>query len=134
MKNSRIRLEFKGSCLKQDKVTFTPNNVFILFLVYELYRWPKDISADFTLKDCLFGAVKITKNADPDKYSYSGYGIGCDSFSLFSISNFDRDNNVIIFGVDMGLSAHIDDKNKDILIIDEGTTQGLDNTTLIILH
>ena len=25
MNNSRIRLEFKGSCLKQDKVTFTPS-------------------------------------------------------------------------------------------------------------
>ena len=24
-----------------------------------------------TLSDCLFGAVKLTKNADPDKYKYS---------------------------------------------------------------
>ena len=29
----------------------------------------------FTLKDCLFGGVKLAKNADPDKYVYSGYGI-----------------------------------------------------------
>ena len=40
---------------------------------------------DFTLKDCLFGAVKLTKNADPDKYSYSGYGIGLDFRSRFSL-------------------------------------------------
>ena len=45
--------------------------------------------------------VKITKNADPDKYSYSGYGVGFDSYSLFSIPTFDWGKNVIIFGVDM---------------------------------
>ena len=38
--------------------------------------------------------------------------------------------NVIIFGAEMSLSAHIDDKNKDILILGEGPAQGLDDTTL----
>ena len=28
----------------------------------------------FTLNNCLFGSVKLTKNADPDKYKYSHYG------------------------------------------------------------
>ena len=36
--------------------------------------------------------------------------------------------NVIIFGVDMSLSAHIDNKGKDILIL--GTTQKLNDTKL----
>ena len=37
--SSRIRLEFKGSCLKQeDKAPFTLNNVVNLFIVYELDR------------------------------------------------------------------------------------------------
>ena len=40
---------------------------------------------DFALKDCLFGTVKWTKNTDPDKYSYYGYGIKFDSRSLFRI-------------------------------------------------
>ena len=40
------------------------------------------------------------------------------------------ENNVIIFGVDMSSSVHIDNKNKDILILGEGPTQGLDDTTL----
>ena len=39
--------------------------------------------------------------------------------------------NVIIFGVDMSSSVQIDNKNKDILIIGEGPTQELDDTTLI---
>ena len=37
-----------------------------LFIVYELYTWPRYLNTDFTLKDCLFGFVKQTKNADPD--------------------------------------------------------------------
>ena len=67
MNNSRIKLEFKGSCLKQDKATFTPNNVVNLFIVYELDTWSLNLNTDFTLKDCLFGSVKLTKNADPNK-------------------------------------------------------------------
>ena len=38
--------------------------------------------------------------------------------------------NVIIYGADMSSSAHIDNKNKDILILGEEPTQGLDDTTL----
>ena len=38
--------------------------------------------------------------------------------------------NVIIFGVDMSSSVHVDNKNKDILILGEGLIQGLDDTTL----
>ena len=34
MNNSWIRLKFKGSCLKQDKATFTPSNLVNLFIVY----------------------------------------------------------------------------------------------------
>ena len=60
-----------------------------------------NLNADFTLKDHLFGAVKLTKNPDPDKYSYSGYGIGFDSRSLFSVPNFDWGKNVLIFGVEI---------------------------------
>ena len=38
--------------------------------------------------------------------------------------------NAIIFGTDMKSSVHIDNKNKDILILGEGPTQGLNGTTL----
>ena len=38
--------------------------------------------------------------------------------------------NVIIFGADMSSSVHIDNKEKDILILGEGSTQGLDDPTL----
>ena len=32
-----------------------------LFIVYELDRWSKNLNPDFTLKNCLFGAVKLRK-------------------------------------------------------------------------
>ena len=38
--------------------------------------------------------------------------------------------DVIIFGADMSSSVHFSNKNKDILILGEGPTQGLDDTTL----
>ena len=66
--NSRIRVESKGCCLNQYKVTFTPRNVENLFTVYELERWSQDLNAEFTLKVCLFGAFRLTINTDPDKY------------------------------------------------------------------
>ena len=34
---------------------------------------------DFRLSSCLFGSVKLTMNADLDKYKYSGYTIWFDS-------------------------------------------------------
>ena len=50
----------------------------------------------------MFGNVKVAKNADPGMiYSYSGYGIGFDSRSLFWIRIFSWGKNAIIFGVDM---------------------------------
>ena len=38
--------------------------------------------------------------------------------------------NVTILRADMSSSVHVDNKNKDILILGEGPTQGLDGTTL----
>ena len=40
------------------------------------------------------------------------------------------EKNDIIFGADMSSSVHIDNKGKDILILGEGPTQELDDTTL----
>ena len=121
MNNSKIRLKFKGSCFRQAvKAPFTPNNVVNLFIVYELDRWSRDLNTDFTLKECLFGAVKLTKNDDPDKYKYSGYDIGFDSRSQFSLTDGSMRKNVIIFGADISSSVHVDNTGNYILILGEG--------------
>ena len=75
----------------------------------------------------MFGSVKLTKNADIDKYGYSGYGIGFDRNTSFSVGN-EIGKNVIIFGVDMSSSSKIDNRKKDILILGKGPTQGLEHT------
>ena len=72
----------------------------------------------------------LTKNVDLDKYIYSGYDIGFDSRSEFSFTDGSMGRNVIIFGADMNSSVHIDNKGRDMLILGEGPTQGLDGTTL----
>ena len=78
----------------------------------------------------MFGAVRLTKNVDIDKYRYSGYGIGFDRKGSFSFPGSGFGQNVIIFGVDMSSSAHIDNKKKDILILGKGPTQGLGEHSL----
>ena len=101
-----------------------------IFIVYELDIWSRDSNTDFTLKDCLFGAVNVTKNVDPDKYVYTGYRIGFDSRSALSLPDGSIGKNVIIFGVDISSSVHIDNKKKYISIFGIGPTQGLEDTAL----
>ena len=72
---------------------------------------------DPTLKNCLFGAVTLTKNADIDKYGYSDYGIGFDRRGSFSFPGDGFGQNVLIFGVDMSFSdnkkkTHVSLRNK----------------------
>ena len=70
----------------------------------------------------------MTKKADIDKYGYSGYGIGFDRRSSFLFPGGGFGQNVLVFGVDMSSSAHIDNKNKDKLVLGNGPTQGLEQT------
>ena len=103
----KTRVKFFGSCLKQPKPSMTHKNVVNIYIVYELGT-SSSHSDDPTLKHSLLGAVRLTKNADIDKYGYSGYGIGFDRKSIFSFPSGGFGQNVIIFGVDMSSSAHID--------------------------
>ena len=70
----------------------------------------------------------MTKNADIEKYKYSGYGIGFDRISSFSFTSGGFGQNVLIVGADMSSSIHVDNKKKDILVFGKGPTQGLEST------
>ena len=76
----------------------------------------------------MFGPVRLTKNADIDRYGYSGYQIGFDKKTSFSFPNGGLGQNVLIFGADTSSSVHVDDKKKDILVLRKGPTQGLEHT------
>ena len=77
-----------------------------------------------TVKNCLFGAVSLTKDSNIDHYKYSGHGIRFYRNGRFSFLGTGSVKNVIIFAVDMSSSSYIDNKKKDILILGKGTTQG----------
>ena len=108
---NKIRLKFKGDCLKQDKVTYTHRKTVNIYIVYELGASGSH-SNNPTLENCLFGAVTLSKNADIDKYQYSGYGIGFDRKSSFLFPSGRFGQNVLIFGADISSSAHIDNNKK----------------------
>ena len=78
---TKTRVKFVGSCLKQPKVSYTHGKVVNIWF---LWTWcTSSHNNDPTLKNCLC-AVTLTKNADIDKYGYSGYEIGFDTRSSFS--------------------------------------------------
>ena len=108
-------------------VSYTHGKVVNIYIVYELDA-ASSSDSDPTMKNCLFSAVTLTKNADVEKYGYSGYGIGFDRRSSFSFAGTGFGQNVSILGLDMSSSLHIDNKKKDILFFVKGATQGLEHT------
>ena len=125
---TKTRLEFRGSCLKQNKSTFNHGKIVNIYFVYEIDKLCN--KSHPTLVNCLFGAVGISENTDIDKSKYSGYGIGFDRTRICLLLDGSFDRNVIIFGVDMSSSVHVDNKGKDILILGSGLTQGLGEHSL----
>ena len=65
---------FTGHCLINNDISI-PKNVINLYISDTLSPWLRNLNTNFTLNNCLFGSVKLTKNADPDKYNYSSYDI-----------------------------------------------------------
>ena len=124
---TKTRVKLIRSCLKQSRISYTHGKVVSIYIVYELGASISNVNNP-TLKNCSFGAVTLTKNADIKKHKYSGYGIGFDRTSSFSFTGGRFRQNVLIFGVDMSTSIHIDNKEKDILILGRGPTQGIEST------
>ena len=114
---SKVRLNYNKDCLKQpNNLTYDYGHKVNVYIVYELGA-SSSSDSDPTLKNCLFGAVTLTKNADIEKYGYSGFGIGLDRRSSFTFPGGGFGQNVLIFGVDMSFYAHIDNKKKVILVL-----------------
>ena len=93
--------------------------------------WLLNLDSKFALLNSLSGDVKLTRNADPDKYSYSGYGTAFDLNGTFSLSDGKEfGKNVIIFGLDNSSSVPVDGGKEDILLLGKGLADGLYDTTL----
>ena len=117
---SKGRLKFNKGCLKQpSKIRYDYGHRVNVYILYELGASGSS-NNDPTQKSCLTKKI--------EKYGYSGYGIRFDRRSNFSFPGGGFGQNVLIFGVDMSSSAHIDNKKKDILVLGKGPTQGLEHT------
>ena len=98
-------------CIIKNNIPI-PEKVINLHIADTLSPQLRNLNTDFTLGNCLFGSVKLTKNADLDKYKYSGYSTELDSGSEFSLPVSSIRKNVIAFGADVSSSVHIDNKGK----------------------
>ena len=59
-------MNVNGYCLIKNNISI-PKKVINLYNYYILGRQLRTLNTDFTLGNCSFGPVKLTKNADPDK-------------------------------------------------------------------
>ena len=80
--NTKIRVKFDGSCIKQDKLAFHYKTVVNIYIVYKINNlWP--------FKQMLIlgslGAFELKKNGHFDKYQYSRYGVGFGARKNFSL-------------------------------------------------
>ena len=108
-----------------------------IYCVYKIVLIAFTRDDTFTVQNALFGAMEITKIVDTSKYNYKGYGICFDEGGTFGHtireSNFDHTTNarkVLVFGADMSFSTHKTNKANNIYLMDELSTQGINDTTL----
>ena len=116
----KARLRFTRSVLQQKTTTYNNKKVVNLYVVYKITNFHGTNNYP-RLANALFGAVKLTNNADIDKYKYFGYEIGFDVHGFYSHPSGGTLRNVIIFGVDRSSSIKIDNRGKDILILGKGS-------------
>ena len=81
---TKTRVWFKGSCLKQDKISFGHGKIVNIYILYEVNK-NFQIDSYPTLANCLFSAVKLTKHPDIDQYKYSGYVVGFNRKGFFHL-------------------------------------------------
>ena len=136
--DGRIYAYLSGNHFQQNKVTIpNNNNVIKIYCVYELQPIASSRDTRFTVKNALFGAMQITKNADTSKYDYKGYGICFDEGSQFDhtiteggFAHTTNARNVLIFGADMSSSIHATNRANHIYVMGRGFVQGVNDTTI----
>ena len=92
----------------REKLSTSLGLIANYYIVYRVKA--RTNSSNIVLENCLFGKIKMIKNADTNKYKYQGHGIGFDLSGIFSHPDGGDGKNVIIFGVDMTNSKHVNNK------------------------
>ena len=83
-----------------------------MYIAYEIKSWSYYFDNCFILRNSSFDCVKLTKNVDRDKYSYSGYSVSFDERETFSLPHGSFNKNVAVFDVNMGSSVHTGNNEK----------------------
>ena len=83
--NGRVILKLsKSVVVEKSSSSLYSNFILNLYIVYELSKWSRNPTNKFTLKNCLFGTVKLTRNADKSKFTYNGRGIAFDGKGMWN--------------------------------------------------
>ena len=117
-----------GDSLRQNQVTYIYGLVVNIYIVFGIT--PDAKTSNIALENCLFGAIKITKNSDVGKYKYSRYSIGFDSRGSFSHPSGGNGTNVVIFGADLSSYVHANNKVNNVLVLGKAFIQGINGTTI----
>ena len=116
----------------QDSAKVIPNNSVVnIYIIYKLF--PKTISTDNALKNCLFGSIEASRpgnTTDPDHFIFSRYGIGFDHTRTFTHPEGNLARTLTVFGVDMSGSVHASNKTRDILALGKDFVQKNERTTV----
>ena len=143
--DGRMYVYLQGNHFKQNSPVI-PNiskvvsiGVINIYIAYKLDPIASSRDTTFTIKNALFGAMQITKNADNSKYDNKGYGICFDERSQFGHTiteggraHIKNGRNILIFGVDMSFSVHKTNRANHIYVMGDGFTHGIHDTTLYV--
>ena len=140
--DEKMYIYLQGNHFQQHNI-LTLNNDHVLdknvVNIYIVYKLDPITSRDttFTIQNALFGSMQITKNADISKYNYKGYGICFDESEEFTHVrkkgnfNYTTDGiNVIIFGVDMSFSKHVNNKANNIYVMGKDYIKKINDNTI----
>ena len=138
--NKETYVLLQGKYFQQNDNIIIPSNnkkVINIYIIYKIDPISSTRNTDYTIQNALFGAMKITKNADYSKNNYTGYGLCFDEGGEFGHTvkqgNFNRTTNarnVIIFGVDTSSSAHATNRTNNIYVMGKEFIQGINGTTI----
>ena len=79
---NKTRVEFNGRFLTQNKIIYHHKKIVNIYIVYEFILYNSNSNYS-TLENCLFGAVKLTRDTDIDNFKYFGYVAGFDRKGFF---------------------------------------------------
>ena len=115
------RVHLSGNHFQHNKADVLNNFGVNIYCVYKLDPISSSRDGTFTVQNALFGAIKITKNADTSKYKYKGYGICFDEGGSFSKGNISNGKNGLV---------HANNKANNIYVMGDLFLKGINDTTL----